>query len=550
MSRPPIRRCAIYTRKSSEEGLDQEFNSLDAQRAACEAFIASQTHEGWRLVPAAYDDPGFSGGTLKRPALQHLLADVEAGKVDIIVVYKVDRLTRSLADFARIVGILDAHAASFVSVTQAFNTTTSMGRLTLNVLLSFAQFEREVTGERIRDKFAASRAKGIWMGGFPPLGYDIRFRKLLVNQHEADQVRTIFARYLELGSVAALTEDLRRRGIRSKSWTTQGGVERTGKQFGRGALYALLKNRVYLGEAVHKGKVYPGEHEAIVTRDLWERVQARLDGQRRERSALPRVTTPHLLAGLLFDDRGNPMSPSHARKRSGKRYRYYVSQAVLKHSADDAGTVARVPAHEIETLVERRIAALLAERERAPWDKLSPAAKVRRLAGLLRRIVIRSGEVEIAISDEAFERGVLADAGPATRGERLVEGSDCTSLVVPIRLRTWNGERLIEGPNGETAQISSRPDRALIRAIVRAHGWRAAAEAREADSLVELANVAGCTERYVRQLFPLAFLAPDIVDAILAGRQPRRLSLALMLQTGIPLSWRAQRAAFGFANPL
>jgi site-specific DNA recombinase len=318
-------RCAIYTRKSSEEGLEQEFNSLQAQREACEAFIKSQRHEGWGCVPEGYDDGGLSGATMERPALQQLLMAIQAGRVDIVVVYKVDRLTRSLADFAKIVEILDAKGASFVSVTQQFNTTTSMGRLTLNVLLSFAQFEREVTGERIRDKIAASKKKGMWMGGMPSLGYQARDRKLVVVDSEAEIVRRIFRGYVELGSIRSLKEELDVQGLTSKSRTSASDRCRGGKPFSRGALYLMLRNRIYRGEIVHKERSYPGEHTPIIDQELWDAVQVQLAGNAAQRKAGGRIAQPSLLAGMLFDGDGNRMTPSHAVKK-GTRYRYYVSR--------------------------------------------------------------------------------------------------------------------------------------------------------------------------------------------------------------------------------
>jgi DNA invertase Pin-like site-specific DNA recombinase len=312
-------RCAVYTRKSSEHGLEQDFNSLDAQREAAEAYIKSQAHEGWRLVKTRYDDGGISGGTLERPALQSLLTDIQSRKVDVVVVHKVDRLTRSLADFAKLVELFEAHGVSFVAVTQQFNTTTSMGRLTLNVLLSFAQFERELAGERIRDKFAASRRKGMWMGGTIPLGYDVKDRKLVINAQEAERVRLIFGRYLALGCVAKLQADLDQCGVRSKQRVLTSGRVIGGCSFGRGALYHLLRNRIYRGEVVHKGIVYPGEHNAIVDEELWAAVQARLaDNCTTRRKA--RVETGALLGGLIYDDRGNIMSPTYSVRR-GNRYR-------------------------------------------------------------------------------------------------------------------------------------------------------------------------------------------------------------------------------------
>ena len=347
-------RCAIYTRKSSEEGLDQEFNSLQAQREACEAFISSQRHEGWVCLPACYDDGGFSGATMDRPALQRLLADITARRVDIVVVYKIDRLTRSLADFAKIVEILDARDASFVSVTQQFNTTTSMGRLTLNVLLSFAQFEREVIGERIRDKIAASKQKGMWMGGVPPLGYRVEDRRLSVIDSEAEIVRAIFRRYAELGSVRLLKEELEAQGIKSKSWTSASGRRIGGKPFSRGALYLILQNRTYLGEIVHKGQSHPGEHTPIIDQLLWDAAQAQLAGNTAERNSGTRTRQPSLLTGMLFDANGNPMTPSHAVKQ-GTRYRYYVSRPLIIKDQTKSSAGLRIPAEEIEQLVPSRV---------------------------------------------------------------------------------------------------------------------------------------------------------------------------------------------------
>jgi len=344
-------RCAVYTRKSSEEGLDMEFNSLDAQREACEAYVASQRAEGWVLVRDRYDDGGISGGTLERPALKRLLADIERGLVDVVVVYKIDRLSRALMDFAKLVETFEAHSVTFVSVTQSFNTTTSMGRLTLNILLSFAQFEREVIGERIRDKFAASRARGMWMGGFVPLGYDVRERKLVVNETEAATVRRIFEGFAEIGSGTKLVQALRAEGVTTKR----------GRPFDKGDLYKLLNNRVYLGEAVHKGKSYPGEHQAIIARDLWDRVHAVLQESPRVRANRNRNQAPALLRGLIFGPDGRAMSPTHTR-RGGKLYRYYVSQAALKGIRDDC-PLRRLPAAEIEAAVVDQVRALLRQPE-------------------------------------------------------------------------------------------------------------------------------------------------------------------------------------------
>src|SRR5690349_1278083 len=347
-------RCAIYTRKSSEEGLEQEFNSLQAQREACEAFIDSQRHEGWLCQRAAYDDGGFSGATMDRPALQQLLADITAGRVDTVVVYKIDRLTRSLADFAKIVEILDARGASFVSVTQQFNTTTSMGRLNLNVLLSFAQFEREVIGERIRDKIAASKKRGMWMGGVPPLGYGVQDRKLVMIDREADTVRLIFRRYAELGSVRLLKSELEVRGIKSKSWTSASGRLIGGKPFSRGALYLILQNRIYRGDIVHNGRSHPGGHPPIIDQPLWDAVQAQLASNTAERNSGARTGRPSLLTGMLFDSDGNPMTPTHAVKKD-TRYHYYVSRPLIIQDHAERSIGLRIPAAEVEQLVTSRV---------------------------------------------------------------------------------------------------------------------------------------------------------------------------------------------------
>jgi DNA invertase Pin-like site-specific DNA recombinase len=374
-------RCAIYTRKSSEEGLEQSFNSLQAQREACEAYIASQRHEGWHVLGAQYDDGGFSGGSMERPALQRLLEDIAAGKIDTVVVYKVDRLTRSLTDFAKIIEIFDASHVSFVSVTQQFNTTTSMGRLTLNVLLSFAQFEREVTGERIRDKIAASKRKGMWMGGNVPLGYDLKERKLIINEEEAKVVCEIYRQYLRLGYVSRLKEYLDRSPIRSKVRLNGSGIKTGGQKYSRGALYQLLKNHLYVGEIAHHGQVYPGEHEPIVERDLWQKVQQNLADNRQGERRRTRTTKDSLLTGLIFDEQGNRYTPTHAVK-DGKRYRYYTSQAVIRKKKEGV-TLARIPAHELERAVAARVLTMLS----APHELISATQELALPEGQLHSVL-------------------------------------------------------------------------------------------------------------------------------------------------------------------
>jgi DNA invertase Pin-like site-specific DNA recombinase len=360
MTKPITRklRCAIYTRKSNEAGLEQEFNSLHAQREACEAYIASQRSEGWVLVRDQYDDGGISGGTLERPGLKRLMQDVEDGLVDVVVVYKIDRLSRSLADFAKLVEVFDQHGVTFVSVTQQFNTTTSMGRLTLNILLSFAQFEREVTAERIRDKIAASRKKGIWMGGVPPYGYRVENRKLIIDEEKAEHIRWIFSRFVEIGSATELARQIDQRGLLTPK----------GNRIDKKYLYRLLNNRAYIGEAVHKGESYPGEHEAILDRVIWDKVHTILQESPHKRAANTRAETPALLKGLIYGPDGAAFSPTHTRKR-GKLYRYYVSQSILKHGAGSC-QIGRVTAGEIETAVIDQVRAVFRQPEiiAGAWD--------------------------------------------------------------------------------------------------------------------------------------------------------------------------------------
>jgi DNA invertase Pin-like site-specific DNA recombinase len=483
-------RCAIYTRKSSEEGLEQEFNSLLAKREACEAFITSQRHEGWVCLSAGYDDGGFSGATLERPALQRLLADITAGRVDIVVVYKIDRLTRSLADFAKIVEILDARRASFVSVTQQFNTTTSMGRLTLNVLLSFAQFEREVIGERIRDKIAASKKKGMWMGGVPPLGYRAQDRKLVIVDSEAELVRSIFRRYAELGSVRLLKEELEAQGRKSKSWTSAAGRLIGGKSFSRGALYLMLRNCIYRGEILHKGQSHPGEHTPIIDQPLWDAVQMRLASNTAERTSGTRISQPSLLAGMLFDREGSRMTPSYAVKK-GTRYRYYVSRPLITKDQTDRSTGLRIPAAEIEQLVNSRVRQWLLEpggiyktiqlpdlREQRrlvaraseignSWTELSGTRQRALLTTMIERIDIGADQIDIHF-----------------RPTRLVALLDVTTplpsaiddktqiLSGPIRLRRA-GREITMRIDSTDPFATAKPDARLIKLLIRARRFNA-----------------------------------------------------------------------------
>ncbi|MBB89589.1 MAG: resolvase [Magnetovibrio sp.] len=515
--------CAVYTRKSSEEGLEQEFNSLDAQREACEAYVASQKHEGWRLLKDRYDDGGISGGTMERPGLQRLLADVAAGKVQIVVVYKVDRLTRALADFAKIIEVFDAQGASFVSVTQQFNTTTSMGRLTLNVLLSFAQFEREVTGERIRDKIAASKRKGMWMGGNPPLGYDCRDRKLEVVEAEAETVRHIFRRYAALGNVRTLKADLDAAGIVSKLWTSASGRRVGGKPFARGALYHLLQNRLYLGEIIHKGQTHPGQHAAIVDQSLWDEVQAKLAANRINRKRGTNTRDPSLLAGILFDEHGRRLTPSHANK-GGRRYRYYVTDP-----RDDGRIPAiRLPAKEVENAVLSELRRYLeSECIRQGRSLVGDSDCLSFLRSDVIKVVLGEAEIEVLL--------------------KAPNDSEEHSLCVPYTLRRRGVEtKLVLDPDIHPRQ--SNPDPALIRGIAKAFMWNKRLMAGDPSSLRTLARAEGVSVRYIQKLLPLAYLSPSIVGVILEGHQPRDLTLEALVNSEVPVDWKSQATMFRFLH--
>jgi DNA invertase Pin-like site-specific DNA recombinase len=537
-------RCAVYTRKSSEHGLEQDFNSLDAQREAAEAYIKSQVHEGWRLIRTRYDDGGLSGGTLDRPALQSLLEDIRARAVDVVVVYKVDRLTRSLADFAKLVELFEAHDVSFVAVTQQFNTTTSMGRLTLNVLLSFAQFERELASERIRDKFAASRRKGMWMGGTIPLGYDVKNRKLVINSEEADRVRLVFRHYLALGCVSALQEDLERRGVHSKRRILTSGRVLGGFSFGRGALYHLLQNRIYRGEVVHQGVAYPGEHERIVDEELWSAVQTKLEENRgiRRRS---RIETGALLGGLIFDDRGNLMSPTYSIRR-GNRYRYYVSRALMRGRQADAGSQGRVGADDVERLVVETLSRQLSRPEllndvaSGSWSigtrSGSWTSETRKLVqDAIERVIVGRSEVQVI-------RKITT--GSPSSGEAYEDGDMPKIHTVPLPAPRPRARKEIVVPDGGE-RAPRRINHALILAIARARTWMQGLRIGNYADTVEIARRYKLHDSHVRRLLRFRYLAPDIVEAIVEGRQPRSLTVKRLLQ-GIPCAWQEQRTAFNF----
>ena len=439
-----------------------------------------------------------------------------------MVVYKVDRLTRSLADFAKIVEILDGHGASFVSVTQQFNTTTSMGRLTLNVLLSFAQFEREVTGERIRDKIAASKRKGMWMGGTTPFGYDVKDRQLVVNEGEAETVRMIYQRYLGLGCVSALAIDLRDRGVVSKVKVSRRGKSHGGQPFGRGALYHLLQNPLYLGKVLHKGEAHVGQHAAILPQALWDQVQQTLASHRILRRQ-PRAAGLQLLTGRIRDERGNAMVPSHVRKANGQRYRYYVSQPLTAGGTDDRIAIGRISAGAIETLVVAEIRQRLPAREIQRWDTLAPSVQVQRLRELVASVIIRARDVEIGLSDEGIKALMARRPGSAT-------------INVPVQLKRTAGGTSIVTLDGSPPR-AGRIDRALVRAIARATRWRELIESGEARTPYDLARHEGCRVSYVQRHLPLAFLAPWLVEAIIDGRQPAWCTLSELVERPRPDRW-------------
>ena len=549
-------RCAIYTRKSTEEGLDQEFNSLDAQREACAAYVLSQRHEGWTLVPDTYDDGGYSGGSMDRPGLRQLLAEVEAGRVDVIVVYKVDRLTRALSDFAKIVEVLDAAGASFVSITQSFNTTTSMGRLTLNVLLSFAQFEREVISERVRDKIAASKRKGMWMGGPIPLGYDIVARKLIPNDAEAHTVRTIFQRYTELGNVADLGEVLDREGIRSKIQHWSNGRIRGGTPLGRGALYHLLANRLYRGEIRHHEEWHPGEHDAIVDEELWDAVQAQLARNAVTRRLRGNARDGSLLAGRVRDGQGRAMRPSHASKGS-VRYRYYISF----EDSGQASTVRaeRIAAGDLEPLVLTGLRQLLIDRSALvglfgrACDAEATAALIDQAEALAltidtglplgQRVVLDELDLQLVIDGESLRADIALERLAVRLGiepEAVGQGRHPLPLTARPPRRGREIRLIVPGDN----EVPIQRDGRLVMLLLKAQAARLQLLTTDRSAI----SPSIYSDKHVARLARLSWLAPDIVTAILDGKQPRSLTARQLLRAPeVPLTWHDQRRMFGFA---
>ena len=557
-----VLRCAVYTRKSTEDGLEQEFNSLDAQYEACTAYALSQRHEGWLLVKERYDDGGFSGGNMQRPGLKRLLADVKAGRVDIILLYKIDRLTRSLTDFSRIVDVLDGAGASFVSITQSFNTTTSMGRLTLNMLLSFAQFEREVTGERIRDKIAASKRKGIWMGGPVPLGYQVKDRKLVVRPKEAEQVRHIMLRYLALGSVVALVEELECEGYSTKVQRRTSGPHKGGCLYRRGTLYHLLSNRIYRGMIVHKGTAHSGEHAAIVDEELFEQVQKMLADNASGSSRRRKHRQPSLLTGKLFDGEGRAMTPSHA-SRPTKRYRYYVTRP----DQVDGSPAWRVPAHDLEQLVCCGLAGRLAEREfilDLQGDSEIEAAQLQKgmATADLAASTLRSGadDARIEMLGTLVQRVDLAEDGvlitlcaagvTGTFGTAPAPEPHMPALTITMRAaRMRRGKQMrlvVPRPAAVCAPPPVQRDGRLIALVTEALQARELVLAHPGRSTASIASEHGRCRTRLAKLVELSCLAPDIVTAIVEGRQPETLTARRLSAASLPLEWAEQRRALGF----
>jgi DNA invertase Pin-like site-specific DNA recombinase len=560
-------RCAIYTRKSSEEGLEQSFNSLQAQREACEAYIASQRHEGWLVLAKYYDDGGFSGGNMNRPALKQLLEDIAARLVDTVVVYKVDRLTRSLTDFAKIVEAFDQKGVSFVSVTQQFNTTSSMGRLTLNVLLSFAQFEREVTGERIRDKIAASKKKGMWMGGVVPLGYDVRERQLIINPAEAKVVAEIFTQYLSLGSVAALKQYLDGKKLRTKLHTSADGRVFGGKAYSRGGLYKLLNNELYTGRIAHRGESHAGRQPAIIEPEVWHKVKALLAANNQGHRQPGRKITPSALAGLVFDGEGNRYTPTHAVKK-GRRYRYYTSQAVIQKRRKPS-PLDRIPAPELEQLVYSRVHRLLcspqemaaaytdsalltdnlarlieaAKAMAEKWSEMTSQQSAELLRAMVLRVVLSGSELGIEVDLEALANGLLQKGSDVSerRDRERHDESHVITLKCSFGLARRSGELRLVLP--DSGADTSRSPSALLKAIVMAQGWRERIIGGEIYSIEHLAAEAKLNRRYAVRILRLAALSPRLVDDVVLDRYVGRHSLRQLIRA-LPLNWSEQAAFF------
>ena len=528
-------RCAIYTRKSSEEGLEQDFNSLDAQREACEAYIKSQMHEGWILVDKQYNDGGFSGGTMERPAFKELLRDIENNKIDIVVVYKVDRLTRSLMDFSKIIYVFDRHETSFVSITQQFNTTTSMGRLTLNILLSFAQFEREVTGERIRDKIAASKKKGMWMGGKVPLGYKKEDKKLIIHKEESKKVRMIVDKYLELKSVPKLMQYLKENEIKT----------RTDKNFSKGQLYHLLVNKVYIGKITHKDKVYEGEHDAIISEVIFEEVQKLLYENKVDKTCGTKCSSNSLLAGLIFDDKNNLMTPSHSNSHK-RRYRYYVSTALKNYNDSEVGTISKIPAGEVEKFVVETTKEFLQDKEQtqrlvkdfkvSKQNKLIYTAQnikdysePKLIRAIIHKIVISKNSIEITINANSLINvlNALANNQKIIVPDRNEKFNQIT-ITKKIKITQPSQKDNILILNAKEYN-TPEPNPYLVNAIVKSYYYHK--QIRNGKTIEDLQNEEGLKDsKYIRNILNLKYISPKLTEQILTGTQSKNLSLNKLIE--------------------
>jgi site-specific DNA recombinase len=557
-SQTKVFRCAIYTRKSSEEGLEQDFNSLHAQRESCDAYIKSQRHEGWTPLPTLYDDGGYSGGSTERPALKRLLADIQSHLIDVVVVYKVDRLTRSLADFAKIVEIFDAAGVSFVSVTQQFNTTTSMGRLTLNVLLSFAQFEREVTGERIRDKIAASKQKGMWMGGWVPIGYDSKNRTLTINETEAVTVRTITDLFLKLKNVGRVQAELVRLNLTTKPYETPRGRAVGGLSFARGHIYKILSNPLYIGEIEHRGIRYPGQHPPLIDRKKWDAVQAQLAANHHENRTRTNAKSKSMLAGLIYDDAGNRLVSSHATK-NGKRYRYYItSRGAGRSGGTPAPARLRLPATVIDELLRMRLQSFLTDKAEISLllretrcrpaeigsglaianvlaDSLTSGSPLaQNVADLLARVTVSNQSLEIAIKRDRLLT-ILTEESVEQSQDNGQDNGNIISLEVPIPAVAGggSGKLVFEDQNAKI------PDAVVVKAIARAAIWFEQLTTGKAQSMAEIAVREGITDNYVSNLIHLAWLSSDLVGRVLEGdSEATALARAAMLTRRSHILWR------------
>ena len=569
----PTKRCAIYTRVSDDEGLEQEFNSLDAQREAGEFHIKAQTHEGWIILPERYDDGGYSAKDLQRPAAQQLLKDIKDGKIDVVVVYKIDRMSRNMADFVDLMKLFEKHNVAFVSVTQSFNTETAMGKLILNILQSFAQFEREMTAERIRDKVAASKKKGMWMGGPPPLGYDVFERKLIINEKEAETIRFIFARFLEVGSITELMRELEAKGMMSKSYVSvKKKKKHGGTPIAKAAIYKILHNPLYIGMVQHKDQLYKGQHEAIVDRKTWDKVQRVIDGRNPHPAMrIPRTEAPSLLRGLLFDSNGYAMVTAAANKNN-KTYRYYVSTKAARTSYSVC-PMKTVSAHMVDDIVVDQVRRLLAQPEWAVriarqdgdltehsvmvalkkfenlWDELFPAEQIRILNLLIQRIVIDPEKLQItmrptgvtSLLQELVSDATYIDPAPNAEGYYTVE--------IPISFKNRGGRKHITTPDGGDVAQARLPhyDSSLIRAIVRGFELQEKMDAHSKLNSIQLGKMEKLDAAYVTKYIRMTQLAPDIVAAILNGRQPKTLTVS-QLQRPFPDLWHEQRQHFGFST--